>query len=81
VEADKDIANIIDEAEEKCPSVYAWREAIKTEIRQVASKRQNSLQDQEKMMEAARDSDDLRAKQGDGWSGVDEIRKWRDVRK
>jgi uncharacterized OsmC-like protein len=34
VEADKDIASIIKEAQEKCPSVYAWSHAIKTQIYQ-----------------------------------------------
>ncbi|HYB05093.1 MAG TPA: OsmC family protein [Nitrososphaerales archaeon] len=36
VVADKDIANIIEEAREKCPSVYVWSHPIKTEILQVA---------------------------------------------
>ena len=35
VEADKNISNIIEEAREKCPSVYAWNNPIKTEILQV----------------------------------------------
>lgn len=37
VEADKNIESIIKEAEEKCPSVYAWSQPIKTEIRQIAA--------------------------------------------
>ncbi len=32
VEADKDIAGIVKEAQEKCPSVYAWSHPIRTEI-------------------------------------------------
>jgi uncharacterized OsmC-like protein len=32
VEADKNITDIIEEAREKCPSVYAWSHPIKTEI-------------------------------------------------
>jgi uncharacterized OsmC-like protein len=35
VEADKNITSIIEEAREKCPSVYAWSHPIKTEILQV----------------------------------------------
>jgi uncharacterized OsmC-like protein len=35
VEADKDIANIINIARQKCPSVYAFSNSIKTEIAQV----------------------------------------------
>jgi uncharacterized OsmC-like protein len=34
VEADKNITSIIKEAQEKCPSIYAWSHPINTEIRQ-----------------------------------------------
>jgi ribosomal protein L31 len=48
----------------------------------VASKRHTKLQDKERMFRAANDMDRLRAKFGkDRWSGVDEIRKWRELRK
>jgi uncharacterized OsmC-like protein len=38
VDADKEITTIIEEAREKCPSVYAWSHPIKTEICQTSSK-------------------------------------------
>ncbi len=48
----------------------------------VASKRQSRLLDKEKMVDAARDMDKLRVQFGTmKWSGVDEIRKWRESRK
>jgi uncharacterized OsmC-like protein len=36
VEADKNITSIVEEAQAKCPSVYAWSHSIQTEIRQIA---------------------------------------------
>lgn len=47
----------------------------------VASKRQSKSKDKEKMLEAARDMDRIRSEAGRGWSGVEEIRKWREKRK
>ena len=47
----------------------------------VASKRQTKIRDRGKMIEAARDMDELRISAGRGWSGTEEIRKWRDKRK
>jgi organic hydroperoxide reductase OsmC/OhrA len=37
IEADRDIADMIRIAREKCPSVYAWSHPIKTEIVQVST--------------------------------------------
>jgi hypothetical protein len=46
----------------------------------VTSQRQVKVRDRERMLAAARDMDVLRG--GDvGWSGVEEIRRWRDERK
>jgi len=47
----------------------------------VASKRQTRIRDRGRMIEAARDMDELRTSSGKGWSGAEEIRKWRDKRK
>ncbi|MBS7619162.1 hypothetical protein KEJ21_00735 [Candidatus Bathyarchaeota archaeon] len=47
----------------------------------VASKRQSKSRDREKMLEAARDMDRIRSETESGWSGVKEIRRWRDIRK
>lgn len=47
----------------------------------VASQRQVRVRDRERMLAAARDMDALRGDGGVGWSGVEEIRKWRDERK
>jgi hypothetical protein len=47
----------------------------------VASKRQNKLRDQERMLEASKDMDKLRLNHTEEWSGVAEIRKWRDQRR
>lgn len=47
----------------------------------VASKRQTRVRDRERMLEAAADMDRLRAEGGEGWSGAEEIRRWRDERK
>jgi len=47
----------------------------------VASKRQVRMRDRETMLKAVRDMDQLRAEQKEGWSGVAEIRRWRDKRK
>jgi hypothetical protein len=46
----------------------------------VASKRQNSMRDQDKMLRAAKEMDALRTRHKSAWSGVEEIRKWRDQR-
>jgi hypothetical protein len=47
----------------------------------VASKRQGRLRDTERMREAAKDIDKLRLEYTGEWSGVAEIRKWRDQRR
>ena len=47
----------------------------------VASKRQTELRDRQKMLRAVEGMDDLRAQYRAKWSGVEEIRKWRDERK
>jgi len=47
----------------------------------VASRRQSRVRDRERMLEAARGMDELRTEGGTGWSGVEEIRRWRDQRK
>jgi hypothetical protein len=47
----------------------------------IASKRQNKMRDRERMLEAAKDMDILRAGHKAEWSGVAEIRKWREQRK
>ncbi len=47
----------------------------------VASKRQSKLRDKERMLEAAKDMDELRVEHREEWSGVAEIRKWRDQRR
>jgi hypothetical protein len=46
----------------------------------VASQRQVRVKDRERMLTAAHDMDALRTSSA-GWSGVEEIRKWRDERK
>lgn len=47
----------------------------------VASKRQVRVRDKDRMLKAAMDMDQLRAEKGGGWSGSEEIRRWRDERK
>jgi len=47
----------------------------------VASKRQTVLRDRQKMLRAAKSMDNLRVQYKARWSGVEEIRKWRDERK
>jgi hypothetical protein len=47
----------------------------------VASRRQTKLRDREMMLEAAKDMDKLRLEYKGKWSGVAEIRKWRDQRR
>ena len=47
----------------------------------VASKRQTSQRDQERMRRAAEEMDRLREEEKVYWSGAEEIRKWRDQRK
>ncbi len=48
----------------------------------VSSKRVARLRDADAMLEATRDMDRIRAKHGKTeWSGVAEIRKWRDERR
>ncbi|MEM2894227.1 MAG: hypothetical protein QW304_09100 [Thermoproteota archaeon] len=46
----------------------------------VAFKKYGRVRDRERMLRAARDMDLLRKKSLEGWSGVKEIRKWRDMR-
>ncbi len=46
-----------------------------------ASKRQSKLRDRERMLEAAKDMDILKVEYKEEWSGVAEIRKWRDQRR
>lgn len=47
----------------------------------VASKREMKIRNRERMIKAARDMDQLRSESKVRWSGVTEIRKWRDKRK
>jgi hypothetical protein len=47
----------------------------------VISKRLGRLRDKDRMLEAARQMDILRNATKTKWSGVEEIRKWRDRRK
>jgi hypothetical protein len=47
----------------------------------VASKRQSRVKDRGRMLESARDMDQLRGEGGKMWSGVEEIRRWRAERK
>jgi plasmid stability protein len=47
----------------------------------VASKRQTRQRDRERMRAAADNMDELRRSSKVEWSGVEEIRKWRDERK
>lgn len=47
----------------------------------VASKRQARQRDQERIKCAAEDMDRLRSEGAAGWSGAEEIRRWRDQRK
>ncbi|MDG6933781.1 MAG: hypothetical protein JRN68_03700 [Nitrososphaerota archaeon] len=47
----------------------------------VDSRRLQRLRDKEKMLEAARQMDALRNASKGKWSGVAEIRKWRDLKK
>ena len=47
----------------------------------VASKRQITIRDRERLLGAASDMDNLRAEYQGRWSGVAEIRKWREQRK
>lgn len=47
----------------------------------VASKRQTRQRDEERMRKAAEEMDKLRMEGRVSWSGVEEIRKWRDRRK
>jgi len=44
----------------------------------VASKRQSRVKDRGRMLEAVRDMDHLRSEGGEGWSGAEEIRRWRE---
>lgn len=46
----------------------------------IAFKRHGRVRDRDRMLTAARDMDILRKKSLEGWSGVKEIRKWRDMR-
>jgi plasmid stability protein len=47
----------------------------------VASKRQTRQRDIERMHSAAENMDEIRRSSKIKWSGVEEIRKWRDMRK
>jgi len=47
----------------------------------VASKRQTHQRDVERMRNAAKDMDELRQSNRIEWSGVEEIRRWREERK
>jgi len=47
----------------------------------VASKRQTRQRDLERMRKAAADMDELRNEAGAGWSGAEEMRRWRDERR
>ena len=47
----------------------------------VASKRQVKQRDEERMRRAAEDMDNIRKTEGANWSGVEEIRRWRDERR
>jgi len=47
----------------------------------VALKRQDKVRDEERMRRAAEDIDSLRSGGVSGWSGVAEVRRWRDERK
>lgn len=47
----------------------------------VASKRQTRQRDIERMREAAKNMDELRRSSEIEWSGVEEIRRWREERK
>jgi hypothetical protein len=47
----------------------------------IASKRQTHQRDEERMRRAASDMDALRSESKTEWSGVEEIRRWRDDRK
>jgi hypothetical protein len=47
----------------------------------VTSKRQTRQRDEERMRSAAEDMDTLRGETKTGWSGAEEIRRWRDERR
>jgi hypothetical protein len=47
----------------------------------VASKRQVKVRDRKRMIAASRDMDELRRSLQGEWSGVEEIRRWRDERR
>jgi hypothetical protein len=47
----------------------------------VASKREAKMRDRERMLNAAKDMDELRSENKVEWSGAEEVRKWRDERK
>ena len=44
-------------------------------------KKYGRVRDQTRMSKAAKQMDELRRKSAKGWSGVREIRKWRELRK
>jgi hypothetical protein len=46
----------------------------------ISFKRHGKARDRDRMLKAAEDFDMLRMKSLEGWSGVKEIRKWRDMR-
>ena len=43
-------------------------------------KRQGRVRDRTRMSRAAKHMDELRKKSPEGWSGVEEIRKWRELK-
>ncbi len=47
----------------------------------VTLKRQGKVRDQERMLTATKDIDALRNTGEAGWSGAEEVRRWRDERK
>ena len=47
----------------------------------ITFKKYGRVWDRDRMLKAARDIDELRKKSAKGWSGVEEIRKWRERRR
>ncbi|MFQ6074634.1 MAG: hypothetical protein ACE5Z5_00670 [Candidatus Bathyarchaeia archaeon] len=47
----------------------------------IAFKRCGRVRDRRRMLRAAEDMDGLRKKSARGWSGVEEIRRWREQRR
>jgi metal-responsive CopG/Arc/MetJ family transcriptional regulator len=57
------------------------RQAISNLIDKEESMRSRRQINLERVMKAAREQDKLRAKTTGSWSGTEEIRKWRDLRR